>query len=52
MHLLLSKYRMKSLSAALTNRGQGREDDTPDKIKVRLGVYKQENRTCSGILQG
>jgi len=30
------------LISRLTNRGQGREDDTPDKIKVRLGVYKQE----------
>lgn len=26
----------------LVNRGQGREDDTPDKIKVRLEVYKKE----------
>lgn len=26
----------------LVNRGQGREDDTPDKIKVRLKVYEQE----------
>lgn len=26
----------------LVNRGQGREDDTPDKIKVRLEVYQQE----------
>lgn len=26
----------------LVNRGQGREDDTPDKIKVRLDVYERE----------
>jgi adenylate kinase len=24
------------------NRGQGREDDTPDKIRVRLRVYENE----------
>jgi adenylate kinase len=26
----------------LVNRGQGREDDSPEKIKVRLKVYEQE----------
>lgn len=26
----------------LVNRGQGREDDTPDKIRVRLQVYENE----------
>lgn len=26
----------------LVNRGQGREDDTPEKIKVRLDVYEEE----------
>ena len=26
----------------LMNRGQGREDDTPDKIRVRLNVYEEE----------
>lgn len=30
------------LVTRLVNRGQGREDDTPDKIKVRLKVYDQE----------
>lgn len=30
------------LVSRLVNRGQGREDDTPDKIKVRLKVYEQE----------
>lgn len=30
------------LVSRLVNRGQGREDDSPDKIKVRLKVYEQE----------
>ncbi len=30
------------LVSRLVNRGQGREDDTPEKIKVRLKVYEQE----------
>lgn len=30
------------LVSRLVNRGQGREDDTPDKIKIRLKVYEQE----------
>ncbi len=30
------------LITRLVNRGQGREDDTPDKIKVRLKVYQNE----------
>lgn len=30
------------LISRLVNRGQGREDDTPDKIKVRLAVYQDE----------
>jgi adenylate kinase len=30
------------LVTRLVNRGQGREDDTPEKIKVRLNVYEQE----------
>jgi adenylate kinase len=30
------------LISRLVNRGQGREDDTPEKIKVRLKVYEQE----------
>jgi len=30
------------LISRLVNRGQGREDDTPEKIKVRLEVYKRE----------
>lgn len=30
------------LVSRLSNRGQGREDDTPDKIRVRLQVYKME----------
>lgn len=30
------------LVSRLVNRGQGREDDTPDKIRVRLKVYEDE----------
>jgi adenylate kinase len=26
----------------LVNRGQGRADDTPEKIKIRLDVYQEE----------
>ena len=30
------------LVSRLVNRGQGREDDSPEKIKVRLKVYENE----------
>lgn len=30
------------LIGRLVNRGQGREDDTPEKIKVRLNIYESE----------
>ncbi|MEX0684513.1 MAG: adenylate kinase [Balneolales bacterium] len=30
------------LISRISSRGEGREDDTPDKIKVRLDVYKDE----------
>ncbi len=30
------------LVSRLVNRGQGREDDSPDKVRIRLGVYKKE----------
>lgn len=30
------------LISRLVNRGQGREDDSPDKVRIRLQVYKDE----------
>jgi adenylate kinase len=33
---------VEELVSRLMNRGQGREDDTPDKIRVRLNVYEEE----------
>ncbi|MCC5925748.1 MAG: adenylate kinase [Bacteroidetes bacterium] len=40
------------LIARLVNRGQGREDDTPDKIKVRLDVYKKETAPVLAYYEG
>jgi adenylate kinase len=40
------------LISRLVNRGQGREDDTPDKIKVRLEVYKEETSPVLAYYEG
>jgi adenylate kinase len=39
------------LITRLVSRGQGREDDTPDKIKVRLQVYKDETAPVLGYYE-
>lgn len=40
------------LISRLVNRGQGREDDSPDKVRIRLQVYKDETAPVMEYYRG